>query len=421
MLKKPVTRRDFVKGVAVGGSLIIGSSLLGCAEKKPTPTPTPGETPKPTPTAPKKPIKIGFLGPLSGPFVPWGTPHLKGAQMAVEEINQNGGVMGTQVELVARDTKNNPSESATAFEELVYDEGVIAVIGPVSSDVCISIARKAEELKVPLLLHMGGAEEILTKNSRYTFRTTFPPPTVLLRVFADYIENKGIKRVAAIVADYAWGHTFKELAEKYIKPLPEVELRIEVAPVRESNFTPYLRKFVDFDPELILATGHPPGTPKIAKQGMEIGLKAKYVGPFFPKSVWETALGDLVTHGILDLSQTNYESDAFKKFAERFAEKYNMDVDFAPVAGYVNVHHIAWAIKQADSIEPEKIANSIREGEYVHPLYAYPLSYTEWGDVRGQRVILATFKSGAPFYYQNAISHYEIEYISPPISPTQPV
>ena len=406
-----ITRRELVRRVAVGGSILAGLSILGCAEKKPSPTPT--ETPA-------GPIKIGVLGPLSGPFTPWGGPHLNGAKMAIEEINANGGVMGRQLELVVRDTKNNPSESATAFEELVYQENVVAVIGPVSSDVAMATSRKAEELKVPLLLHMAGSDKILTKESRHTFRTALSPAPVLMQALAEYIKAKGFTRIGAIVADYAWGHSIKGGIEKYITTLPNVEVQIEVAPVKESDFTSYLRKMSALNPELVIATGHPPGTAKIAKQGLEIGLNAKYIGPNLPKKIWESALGDKVTQGMLDFSPVDYGSDAFVKLAEKYSQKYGEELDFAGVTGYVNIYHLAWAIEQAGSTDPHEIANAIRGGKFETPLFAYPLSYREWGDLKEAREVIVTFKPGAPPYYPDAISHMEVEYITPPLTPIEP-
>lgn len=406
-------RREFIGTAAmIGGSVLLGSSIFGCTTQQPAQkTPTP---------KPEKPIKIGFLGPLSGPFTPWGDGHLKGAKMAVEEINASGGVDGRKLELVVRDTKNNASEAATVFEELVFQEGVVAVIGPVSSDIGLATSRKAEELNVPLLLHMAGSDKILTKSSRYTFRTALVAGPLLMQALAEYIKDKGFTRIGAIIADYAWGHSIEGGIKKYIETLPGVEVRMEVAPVKESDFTPYLRKMQDLNPELVIATGHPPGTAKIARQGIELGFNAKYIGPNIPKKVWEKILGEDVTKGMLDFTPVNYNSNEFQSFAQKFYEKYKEEVDFAGTTGYVNINHIVWAIKQANSAEPKDIANTIRGGSYNTPLFAFPLSYTSWGDQKEAREVIITFKPGAPPYGPDSISHAEVEFISPPIKPVEP-
>jgi len=408
-----MNRREFMGTAAmVGGSVFLGSSILGCATRQPA-----QKTPTPKPAGP---IKIGFLGPLSGPFTPWGDGHLKGAKMAVEEINASGGVDGRTLELVVRDSKNNASESATTFEELVFQEGVIALIGPVSSDIGLATSRKAEDLKVPLLLHMAGSDKILTKESRYTFRTALVAGPLLMQALAEYIKEKGFTRIGAIIADYAWGHSIEGGIKKYIETLSGVEVRTEVAPVKESDFTPYLRKIQDINPELVIATGHPPGTAKIARQGIELGFNAKYIGPNIPKKAWEKILGQDVTKGMLDFTPVNYNSKEFKSFAQRFYEKYKEEVDFAGTTGYVNINHIVWAINQANSADPKEIANAIRGGTYNNPLFAFPLSYMTWGDQKEAREVIITFKPGGPPYGPESISHAEVEFISPPIKPVEP-
>ncbi len=408
-----MNRREFMGTAAmIGGSVLLGSSILGCATQQPAQkTPTP---------KPEGPIKIGFLGPLSGPFTPWGDGHLKGAKMAVEEINANGGVDGRSLELVVRDTKNNASEAATVFEELVFQEDVVAVIGPVSSDIGLATSRKAEELNVPLLLHMAGSDKILTKSSRYTFRTALVAGPLLMQALAEYIKDKGFTRIGAVIADYAWGHSIKGGIEKYIETLPGVEVRMEIAPVKESDFTPYLRKMQDLNPELVIATGHPPGTAKIARQGIELGFNAKYIGPNIPKKAWEKILGEDVTKGMLDFTPVNYNSNEFQSFAQKFYEKYKEEVDFAGTTGYVNINHIVWAIKQANSADPKDIAGTIRGGSYSNPLFAFPLSYTTWGDQKEAREVIITFKPGGPPYGPESISHAVVEFISPPIKPVEP-
>ncbi len=417
-IKNKIRRRDLVKGAIISGSFLLGTSIFGCAEKKSTPAPTkPAETPK---SSPKEPIKIGFLGPLSGPFTPWGESHLNGAQMAVDEINASGGVLERPVELVIRDTKGKPNEATILFEELVYQEKVSAIVGPVPSDVGLAVAKKADELKVPVLLHKAASDKILTKNSRYTFRTAELPASTLLQGFAEYVKSMGFSKIGAIVADYAWGHAIKEGIEKYIATIPGIQVRIEVAPVRESDFSSYLRKLGEIDPELIIATGHPPGTSKITKQGIELGLKARYLGIALPKKALESALGDKVTEGFLTHATVNFEAQEFTKLAEKFASKYGGELDFESTTGYVNVNHVAWAINQAGSGNPDDVANAIRNGSYETPLFVYPFAYTDWGDLKEMKVVIISFKPGAPQYYPEALSHVEIEFISPPLYPQEP-
>ncbi len=79
-----------------------------------------------------------------------------------------------------------------------------------------------------------------------------------------------------MIADYAWGHSFKEGLEEAAKKAPNLKLNFQVAPVPTTNFTPYLRAMGDVS--LIVATGHPPGAPLILAQAGQLGVKAPVVG-----------------------------------------------------------------------------------------------------------------------------------------------
>ncbi len=382
--------------------LMVAIVIAGCAQQTQQPaqekTPTPSGEKTATPAKPpdQKPIKIGVLAPFSGPFSQYGNPYLKGAQFAVEEINAKGGVMGRPIELVIRDTKNNPSEAATTFEELVYSEGVSAVIGPVSSDIGLATSRKAEELEVPLILNLAVTEKIHKESNRYTFRANPAAPLWIIAA-SEYIKEKGYKRIGVIVADYSFGHSIKEAVEKYISTIPGVTVQIEVAPVRESDFTPYLRKMADLNPEFMLVTGHPPGAKIIMKQALELGFQSEgYIGAALLEDEWVSALGKSVTKGAMCFAGADYSSEEYRKVAERYRAKTGEYLNYQALTGYVTILHLAWAIDKAGSDDPKKIAETIRNGKFETPLFVYPFEYTEWGDLKNARLALEAFREGEP-------------------------
>lgn len=368
-------------------------------------------------------LKIGALNPLSGPFAGWGTKHLNGAKMAASEINARGGVFGKQIELVINDDKNDPKEAVTIYRRMVEADQVISVIGPVSSDVAIALSGEAEKLKIPILLHMAGSEKILTKASRHVFRTCLAAGPMMIEAEANYIREKGYNRVGAIVADYAWGRSIKGAIEKNVAALPGVKVQIEVAPVREADFTPYLRKLQELDPQFLIVSGHPPGTATIMKQALELGLKSDgYIGPNNPTEAWVKALGDNVLKGVVDWSCANHNHPDYVKTAEKYFEQYKELFDFASVAGYVNVHHIVWAIEKSRSFDSTAIASTIRTGRFEHPLMAWPMAYTEWGELKEATPQFVTFKTGPPpgKVSPGATLHLEPIFKSKPVAPLVP-
>ncbi|MFN0164451.1 MAG: ABC transporter substrate-binding protein [Burkholderiales bacterium] len=341
-------------------------------------------------------IKFGFMSSLSGPFTPWGVEVRDGMKMAIDELNAKGGAMGRKLELVERDDKNNPNEGITSFKYMVEREGIVAAGGMISSDVGLAVSRQAEDLKVPFFLTMSGSHEILKKSSRYTFRTCLVAAPQNMDAIASMIKEKKITRVGVVIADYAWGHSLREAVETLIKPLPGVQLQIEVAPVPEKDFTPYLRKLQAMNPELIIATGHPPGTPTITRQVIELGMKAQIIGPWMPGTLMVQRAGELIFNRYVDYSCADFESPAYKQLAERYNATTKRLFDNNAFSGYVMVKMVADAIERSKSVDPKVIADTIRKGSFNQPGYAWPLAYTEWGEMKGAKPIMYTWEKGDP-------------------------
>ena len=342
-----------------------------------------------------QPVKIAFLSSLSGPFTPWGIQVRDGMKLAVAEINAAGGVNGRPMELVERDDRNNASEGVTAFKYLVEREGIVAAGGVISSDVGLAVAREAEALKVPLFLTMSGSHIILRKDSRYTFRTCLPAAPMSMDYIAGLIKEKGYKRVGVIVADYAWGHAIRESVERFIKPIPGVRVQIEVAPVPERDFTPYLRKLQPLDPELVIATGHPPGTAIITRQSIELGIKGQVIGPWYPTEFTVERVGEMMFGRFVDYSCVDFENAAYQALAARYHAATKRLLDNNALSGYAIVKMVAESVAKTRSTDPKVVAQAIHAGRFQVDGYAWPISYTEWGEMKEAAPILYTYEKGA--------------------------
>lgn len=342
-----------------------------------------------------QPIKIAFLSSLSGPFTPWGILVRDGMKLAAAEINAAGGVNGRPIEIVERDDRNNANEGVTALKYLVEREGVVAAGGIISSDVGLAVSREAEALKVPVFLTMSGAHTILTKDSRYTFRTCLPAAPMSMAYIAGLIQEKKYTRVGVIVADYAWGHALRQSVEKHIKPLPGVKMQIEVAPVPERDFTTYLRKLQAMDPQLLIATGHPPGNATITRQAIELGMKGEIVGPWYPAEFTVERVGELMFGRFVDYSCVDFENAAYQRLAAKFHAATKRLMDNNALSGYAIVKIVAESVARAKSADPKAVATAIRTGRFQIDGYAWPLSYTEWGEMKEAAPILYTYEKGA--------------------------
>jgi branched-chain amino acid transport system substrate-binding protein len=274
-----------------------------------------------TPTAESAPITIGALEPISGPFAPWSTVHRDGLQYAVDRINADGGVLGgrdLQVEVV--DTGADPAQADSSFRRLVEQEDAVATTGSVSSDVGLRVAQTAAELGVPHFLHMSGTDDVITQETEFVFRVGLLPASNYIRAQATAFADAGYTSVGAVVADYAWGHSAREAINEFF----DVDVTIEVAPPPpDTDFSSYIRQMPD-DLEMMIASGHPPGTVAIANQTLDLGYEPEVItGSSAPPQFLMSGLNDPVIDRYVHIHNSNPYEQAFADAASGFAGEYD--------------------------------------------------------------------------------------------------
>jgi len=374
------------------------------------------------------PIKVGVLTPLTGNFAPWGVQVRAGAALAVTEINRAGGVKGRgQGRLlnlaVADDQSTNTNAAIDGFRRLTQQEGVVSVGGIIGSPIGLATTRLAEEAKIPLFLVKSGNNEILTQSSRYTFRTCLPSAAMVAQSVVQLARRRQITSVGVMIADYAWGQSFKSSLEDAAKATPNVKFNVQVAPVPTTNFTPYLRSFGDVS--LIVATGHPPGAPLVLAQAGQLGLKAPVLGADGPwsltaKSAAATAFGRYSDFKCMAGASKQYKSLA-KRYLRAFPQNEFMEDD--AVAGYAYVKIVAQAIQNVGT-NPQAIAAYVHRTTFNIPGYAWRLRWTPWGEMIGAQPQFSILTRGAPpeAGLNTASSPFwpRVVFKSPPLPPYRP-
>ena len=346
------------------------------------------------------PIKIGAITPLTGNFAPWGIQVRAGMALAVNEINRTGGVkgrgQGRRLSLVVADDQSvNTTAAVDGFRRLTQQEGVVAIGGIIGSSIGLAASRLAEEAKVPLFLVKSGNNEILTQSSRYTFRTCLPSAAMVAQSVVQFAQRRSITSVGVMIADYAWGQSFKSSLEDSAKSTPNVKFNVQVAPVPTTNFTPYLRAFGDVT--LIVATGHPPGAPLVLAQAAQLGLKAPVLGADGPwsltaKNAAATAFGRYSDFKCMSTASRQYKALA-KRYLRTFPQNEFLEDD--ALAGYAYVKIIAQAIQNVGP-RPQAIAAYVHRTTFNIPGYAFPLRWTAWGELDRPTITFSVLTRGAP-------------------------
>jgi branched-chain amino acid transport system substrate-binding protein len=343
-------------------------------------------------------IKIGVLTSLTGNFAPWGIQTRAGMALAVNEINRSGGVkgrgQGRRVNLVVADDQSGAG-AIDGFRRLVQQERVVSVGGVIGSNVGAPASQLAEQSRVPLFLVKSGNNEILTTNSRYTFRTCLPAAAMAAVPIVQFAQRRGLRNIGVMIADYAWGQSFRSSLIEAAKAAPNINLNIQVAPVPTTNFTPYLRAMGE--PSLIVATGHPPGSSLVLAQSAQLGMKAPVVGAYSPYSLTARNAAATAFGRWSDFKCMATATRGYKNLAKRYLRTFPQNEFFEDdaLAGYAYVKLIAQAIQNVGT-NPQQIAAYVHRTTFNIPGYAFPLRWTAWGELDRPTVQFAVLTRGAP-------------------------
>jgi branched-chain amino acid transport system substrate-binding protein len=374
------------------------------------------------------PIPIGVLTSLTGNFTPWGIQVRDGAALAVSLINKSGGIAsgplkGRKLKLVVVDDQSGPNGGIDGFKLLTQQNHVVSIGGTINSADGVVESQLAEQAHIPLFLVKSGDSSILTPSTRYTFRTCLPPAAEVAVPILQYAKTHHITSVGAIVADYAWGQSIKSALESTFAG-SGVKLTVEVAPVSTKDFTTYLRALQGADAQMIVATGHPPGTGAILVQAGQLGMKVPVAGAYTPFSLVAGAAGSATFGKYEDFKCENINSPAWQTLAKKFLKSFPNDVFFEDdaLAGYAYVNIVAKAIA-AVGANPAKIAAYVHKNTFDIPGYTFPLKWTAWGEMSGARIAFdiltkgpapAGLTNGGATWYPKQLS------ISKPLTPYKP-
>jgi ABC-type branched-subunit amino acid transport system substrate-binding protein len=203
----------------------------------------------------------------------------------------------------------------------------------------------------------------------------------------------------------------------------DIEFTIEVAPVPpNTDFTPFVRAMADFDAEMIVATGHPPGNAAIVTLSADLAGNVPVTGAWTPPNLVVGGLEDLAIGRYSDFSCADYFSESYADLALRYlAFSDNEFMSDDAVAGYAIVQIVAQAVGEVGD-DPVAIAEYIHANEFEMPGYAHVLSWTEWGELAASQPIFTIISEGPAPEGLNEAGDWWFELLtqSDPLVPYEP-
>ncbi len=319
--------------------LFMAVMLSACAPTQPAATEAPAaatEAPAASqPEASKEPVKIGFMGPMTGP----GTADLllaaKGGELAVAQQNAAGGICGGRpVEIVMEDDKADPKEAANVASKLAGDASILSVAHGWNSSAVLAAAPIFNEAGLPQVDYFGVAPSI-REAGPYTFRV-IPTGELMAKYLAKWIvSDDGFKKVASFYENTDYGKGLFDVFAAEVKALGGEVVASEAVLMDQKDFSAIIAKFKAAGPDAVMFFGQYEAAAFWAKQAPDIGLDVPFYGSdgiFAPELI---VLGGDAVNGVRSVSAYTVDSKiAFvADFVEAFREKFGTDPNNG--AGYV--------------------------------------------------------------------------------------
>jgi branched-chain amino acid transport system substrate-binding protein len=185
--------------------LVAGACGLGLLLSAPTGSAA-GET---------KPVKIGAIFSVTGPASFLGAPESKTAQMLVDKINAQGGVLGQKLELIIKDSSGSPEKAVSFAKQLIEEDKVLAIIGPSTSGETMQIKKLCEENQM-ILVSCAAADAIVNPLAKYVFKTPQKDSQAATWIYRT-MKEKGITKIAVLTGNDGFGASGKKQLEELAK------------------------------------------------------------------------------------------------------------------------------------------------------------------------------------------------------------
>lgn len=311
-------------------------------------------------------IKIGSMFELTGPAAAYGTSMNYAVQMAVEEINEAGGIDGKQVEIVEYDTKTDETEAASLTTRLGTRDKVTAIIGPATTGSMQAAIPSANAAEVPIISPTATDDEVLTAEDGsvhpYAWRTSFTNSFQgsSLAIFAnDQLNAEKAVILSDNSSDYAIGlsNTFMEVFKGEI-------VATENFSEGETDFSAILTNIKDLDFDVLYVPGYYEEAGPIIKQARQMGIDQPILGP---DGMGNEILRELAgAENMNDVYYTSHfvvtsEDPKVQDFVKTYKEKFGIEADMFTGLAYDSVYVVKEAIEKAGSADPAAVNEALSD------------------------------------------------------------
>jgi len=258
LLETKFSRRDVIKAAAAAGVVQLAAPFIGNARAA-------------------EPVKIGLDNPLTGTFAAVGKNELIGCQLAIEQINAKGGILGRPAELLVEDSTSGDAGTAVQkARKLIERDKVDFLLGNVNSALALAMAQVSNEKGVLHIVPGGHTDAVTGASCHWNVFRVCNTTQMEAYAVAPELLKKGGKKWYYITPDYAFGHTLQAGLEKAAAKIGAVKAGGDLTPLGTTDFSSYLIKAQAANPDVIIFL--PQGNDMIncIKQAVQFGLDKRF-------------------------------------------------------------------------------------------------------------------------------------------------
>ena len=311
------------------------------------------------------PIKIGYVGGISGACGGLTHSAVKAMKIAQQEINAAGGAAGRKIEIVWRDSKTKPDEGAKQARDLILTEKVDLLTGVCSSSVFMAMNQVSKQYGMPLISAISGTHKATVDFGHPNVYQTQPHTLMEGKAIAEYAAKKGWKKIVTVALDYEWGRTTVAVfSEELARLNPNVKISKKLWPkFGETNLTSYITAALAEKPDAIVGVMFGSGTNSMIKQGKSYGLLKRTQLLTFLSTESYIALGKNIPDGVHGWARGPFYALTTAR-AKSLVEKYRKAHDGEypndwGMLGYDVMYIIKAAIDKAGGTDPAKFRQAM--------------------------------------------------------------
>lgn len=313
-------------------------------------------------------IKIALSAPFTGLGSILGDYIKEGAELAVDEINATGGILGAQINLVVYDDQANASTASTVVRKALFDDDAVAIFGPNMSSAVIGVHSLAQQARKPMLVGATSPSFRYTNvGNDYLFRLRADDGVKVVQQVKYIVEVLGAERPGIIYGstDYATSAldvARQAFADYGVDIVAEQQIR-----EGDKDATGQILNFKNAGIDVVVGLTHEPEGAVFVRQMNQLDLDVPVVGfsawgvPAFTDLAGEAAVGVISVQGF----NPNDDDPAVREFVEAYEAKWGREPSDPSQAYYDGVYLLKAAIEQAGSFDPEAIAEALATVRYT--------------------------------------------------------